>query len=127
MQGPPPQVLIGCGAIQQSVPTGDTPSNDPQNAFKGTFGNCNGTSFPFKNVVAQPKGTTAFTLGNVNWPCMNPDYPTAVLQDDTSGGGAVGSLFAVITQMAGIEQVTNKCTSPTPALAAVWPGNISST
>jgi hypothetical protein len=106
VQGPSPQVLIGCGAIQQTTPAGDTPSNNNSATFKGTFGGCQGTSYPAKNVVAAPKGTTTFTLGsNTNWPCMNPDYPTAVLQDGTDGLGLKGSLYAVITQMAGIEQV----------------------
>jgi hypothetical protein len=44
------------------------------------------------------KGTSA-TLGNSNVPCMNPDFPTAIL-DRTSGG-----LWAVVTQQAGADLV----------------------
>ena len=126
VQGPSPQVLIGCGAIQQTIPGGDTPNNNPAAIFKGTFANCNGTIYPYSgksasnqtgstsaNVVTVAKGGTTGTFGvkNAPWPCMNPDYPTAVLRDTD------GSLFAVITQMAGIEQVAIDMRSANPAVA----------
>ena len=120
VQGPSPQVLIGCGAIQQTTPAGDTPDNNVSPVFKGTFAECHGTIYPYSgksasnqtgstsaNVVSVAKGGTSGTFGakNAPWPCMNPDYPTAVLQDAAGKGQAKGSTFAVITQMAGIEQV----------------------
>jgi len=107
VQGPQPQVLLGCGAITQTRPGGDTPSNQPGQAYKGTFPMCQGTMYPAKNVYSAGKTTSAtFNKAETNWPCMNPDFPTAVLQDGTDDVGATkGSLFAVITQMAGIEQV----------------------
>src|SRR5262249_32294116 len=123
VQGPPPQVLLGCGVATQSVPGGDS-SGGTQNAYKTTVSNCNGTAWPahanFTEGGSLPSSVSfsrstptqpSATLGSANQPCMNPDFPTAVLDDGCPDGSPCtpswrkGALFAVITQMAGADTV----------------------
>jgi hypothetical protein len=117
VQGPQPQVLLGCGNTPQTTIGGETSSS--QNSYKSTNSSCNGTNYPgpsyFTQGLKNPTSVTfkgnAATIGDANWPCMNPDMPTAVLNDGSvpsfcpAVGTCEGSLYAVITQMAGAEQV----------------------
>jgi hypothetical protein len=106
--GPNGQVLLGCFANGQTVPSPESTGGPPGGAnYKASVSNCSGTGYPaitnatymasmtYTNVTF--KGTSA-TLGNSNAPCMNPDFPTAVLDNS-------GALYNVVTQMAGADLV----------------------
>jgi hypothetical protein len=108
--GPYPQILIGCFANGQQVPSPESTGGPPGGAaYKATVSNCNGTGFPTVTNATYTQGGTLPTgitisgtsakLGNVNAPCMNPDYPTAILYRTTGG------LYAVVTQQAGADLV----------------------
>jgi hypothetical protein len=103
VQGPSPQVLLGCGSTYQTIPAPE--GNGAQATYKASanVSACSGTMYPSINKQINATGTNG-SLGNTQTPCSNPDYPTAVL-DDGSTGHTRGSLYAVLTQVGGADTV----------------------